>query len=75
MPPSRLICCSFLRKRLIDEILISVSPGNECPYLILRVRRENLIRDTLLQISALHSQHEDLKKPLKVIFKVFPGFV
>lgn len=37
-----------------------------CRYLILKVRREHLIRDTLLQISAVQHQQEDLKKPLKV---------
>jgi len=58
-----------MRSQIRGALFRSIFGGNECPYLILRVRRDNLIRDTLLQISALHSQQEDLKKPLKVIFK------
>ena len=58
-----------MRSQIRGALFRSIFGGNECPYLILRVRRENLIRDTLLQISALHNQQEDLKKPLKVIFK------
>ena len=58
-----------MRSQIRGALFRSIFGGSECPYLILRVRREHLIRDTLLQISALQHQHEDLKKPLKVIFK------
>eukprot|EP00286_Rhodomonas_abbreviata_P003077 CAMPEP_0181344412 /NCGR_PEP_ID=MMETSP1101-20121128/32159_1 /TAXON_ID=46948 /ORGANISM="Rhodomonas abbreviata, Strain Caron Lab Isolate" /LENGTH=631 /DNA_ID=CAMNT_0023456213 /DNA_START=77 /DNA_END=1970 /DNA_ORIENTATION=+ len=58
-----------MRSQIRGALFRSIFGGSECPYLILKVRRDNLIRDTLLQISALQHQHEDLKKPLKVIFK------
>ncbi|KAJ1478635.1 hypothetical protein T484DRAFT_2929590 [Baffinella frigidus] len=58
-----------MRSQIRGALFRSIFGGSECPYLILRVRRDNLIRDTLLQISALQHEHEDLKKPLKVIFK------
>ncbi|XP_049935460.1 uncharacterized protein LOC116260292 isoform X3 [Nymphaea colorata] len=37
------------------------------PFLILRVRRSNLVADTLRQLSTSH--HDEFKKPLKVIFE------
>ncbi|EFJ08655.1 hypothetical protein SELMODRAFT_447965 [Selaginella moellendorffii] len=48
-----------------DAILRSVFIGMTCPYLILRVRRDFLVRDTIVQIQ---EQLGDLKKPLKVVF-------
>jgi len=58
-----------MRSQIRGALFRSIFGGSECPYLILKVRREHLIRDTLLQISAVQHQLEDLKKPLKVIFK------
>jgi len=58
-----------MRSQIRGALFRSIFGGSECPYLILKVRREHLIRDTLLQISACQHQQEDLKKPLKVIFK------
>eukprot|EP00854_Cymbomonas_tetramitiformis_P005952 gene5952-7156_t len=48
-----------------DAVLRSIFIGATCPYLVLKVRREHLIMDTLHQIQR---RPEDLKKPLKVHF-------
>ncbi|EKX32984.1 hypothetical protein GUITHDRAFT_148230 [Guillardia theta CCMP2712] len=59
-----------MRTQIRSALFRSIFGGNECPYLILKVRRENLIRDTLVQISAQQDGNETfLKKPLKVVFK------
>lgn len=42
-------------------------------FLLIQVDRNNIIRDTFLQISLLKHPEIDLKKPLKVIFKDEPG--
>lgn len=42
-------------------------------FLVLQVDRNNLLRDTFLQISALKNPDLDLKKPLKIVFKDEPG--
>mmetsp|Transcript_22241 Transcript_22241/g.30334 ORF Transcript_22241/g.30334 Transcript_22241/m.30334 type:complete len:882 (-) Transcript_22241:649-3294(-) len=45
-----------------------LNPGHRLnPYLVLRVRRENIVQDTLTQL--VHCPEADLKKPLKVIFE------
>ena len=44
-----------MRSQIRGALFRSIFGGNECPYLILRVRRDNLIRDTLLQISGCSS--------------------
>ncbi|XP_057824874.2 uncharacterized protein LOC131036882 isoform X3 [Cryptomeria japonica] len=54
-----------MRNEFQDAIFRSILFEGTCPYLVLRVRRENLIRETILQI---RSHTEDLKKPLKVQF-------
>eukprot|EP00976_Prorocentrum_cordatum_P094965 1189995-Prorocentrum_minimum.AAC.2 len=48
-----------------DAVLRSIFIGATCPYLVLKVRRDYLIPDTLMQISR---RPDDLKKPLKVHF-------
>jgi len=48
-----------------DAVLRSIFIGATCPYLVLKVRRDHLIPDTLMQISR---RPDDLKKPLKVHF-------
>ena len=48
-----------------DAVLRSIFIGATCPYLILKVRREHLIQDTLMEIQR---HPEDLRKPLKVQF-------
>ena len=48
-----------------DAVLRSIFVGATCPYLVLKVHRDNLVADTLAQI---HRRPEDLKKPLKVHF-------
>jgi len=58
-----------MRSQIRGALFRSIFGGAECPYLILKVRREHIIRDTLLQISAVAHGGDDLKKPLKVIFK------
>jgi hypothetical protein len=40
----------------------SIFGGNECPYLIFRVRRDNLIRDTLLQVRHVRAKTDEQKK-------------
>ncbi|KAL2644003.1 hypothetical protein R1flu_011590 [Riccia fluitans] len=54
-----------MRHEFQDAVLRSIFIGATCPYLILRVNRENLIRETILQIQ---QQSDELKKPLKVQF-------
>lgn len=54
-----------MRNEFQDAIFRSIFLEGTCPYLVLRVRRENLIRETILQI---RGHTEDLKKPLKVQF-------
>ena len=50
-----------------SAILGGVHPVN--PYLILRVRRENIVQDTLQQLVHFDgSSADELKKELKVIF-------
>jgi len=48
-----------------DAVLRSIFIGATCPYLILKVRREFLIQDTLMEIQR---HPDDLRKPLKVHF-------
>jgi hypothetical protein len=43
----------------------SIFGGNECPYLIFRVRRDNLIRDTLLQVRHGRGKADEQKKTHK----------
>jgi len=52
-----------MRNEFQEALLRSLLLKRTCPYLVLRVKRENLIRETILQIQL---QAEDLKKPLKV---------
>ncbi|OAE26105.1 hypothetical protein AXG93_4022s1170 [Marchantia polymorpha subsp. ruderalis] len=54
-----------MRHEFQDAVLRSIFIGATCPYLVLRVNRENLIRETIFQIQ---QQSDDLKKPLKVQF-------
>lgn len=54
-----------MRNEFQGALLRSILLERTCPYLVLRVRREDLIRETILQIQF---QAEDLKKPLKVQF-------
>ncbi|KAJ7562478.1 hypothetical protein O6H91_03G070600 [Diphasiastrum complanatum] len=54
-----------MRDEFEDAVLRSIFIGATCPFLILRVKRENLIHDAISQI---RRQKDNLKKPLKVQF-------
>jgi len=54
-----------MNREFEDAILRSLFVAPVSPFLIVRVRREYLIQDTLQQIS---KKHQDLKKQLKVQF-------
>ena len=57
-----------MRSSINNEIQWAMHHGQQyvIPYLILRVQRENILRDTLDMI--FHFEDKDFKKPLKVIF-------
>jgi ubiquitin-protein ligase E3 A len=40
-----------MRNEFQDALLRSLLLERTCPYLVLRVRRENLIRETILQVT------------------------
>ncbi|GMF18350.1 unnamed protein product [Phytophthora lilii] len=59
------------RARVQDAVLsrsILMMDGAPSPYLILKVRRENIVEDAMQQLVHLSSSAETLKKPLKVKF-------
>ncbi|KAJ2520542.1 hypothetical protein H4217_001978 [Coemansia sp. RSA 1939] len=55
-----------MRTELQDSFFRAMFSGVTCPYLVLEVRRESLVRDTLYQLDLKMSQ--DLRKQLKVRF-------
>ncbi|KAL4169032.1 hypothetical protein KRP22_009961 [Phytophthora ramorum] len=59
------------RARAQDVVLsrsIMMEEGAPSPYLVLKVRRENIVEDAMQQLVHLSSSAETLKKPLKVKF-------
>ncbi|KAJ1749835.1 hypothetical protein LPJ55_003620 [Coemansia sp. RSA 990] len=56
----------LMRTELQDSFFRAMFSGVTCPYLVLEVRRDNLVRDTLYQLDLKFSQ--DLRKQLKVRF-------
>ena len=54
-------------RRVVEENLIGMLFSGQVPYLILKVRRSNIIQDTMSQLARFEPQ--DLKKPLKVVFE------
>lgn len=46
---------------------MSLQMGMGMPYLVLEVNRDNIVQDTMRQVSAL--RQNDLRKPLKVKFR------
>ncbi|KAI8322422.1 HECT-domain-containing protein [Martensiomyces pterosporus] len=56
----------LMRTELQDSFFRAMFSGVTCPYLVLEVRRDNLVRDTLYQLDLKLSQ--DLRKQLKVRF-------
>jgi len=51
-----------------SEIFAALLRGGRLnPYLVLRIRRSNIVQDTLQQL--VHCPEGDLKKPLKVVFE------
>ncbi|KAJ2397327.1 hypothetical protein GGI23_003575, partial [Coemansia sp. RSA 2559] len=55
-----------MRTELQDSFFRAMFSGVTCPYLVLEVRRDSLVRDTLYQLDLKMSQ--DLRKQLKVRF-------
>ncbi|KAI9506108.1 hypothetical protein BX070DRAFT_186917 [Coemansia spiralis] len=55
-----------MRTELQDSFFRAMFSGVTCPYLVLEVRRDSLVRDTLYQLELKLSQ--DLRKQLKVRF-------
>lgn len=55
-----------MRTELQDSFFRAMFTGVTCPYLVLEVRRDSLVRDTLYQLDLKLSQ--DLRKQLKVRF-------
>ncbi|KAJ1728971.1 hypothetical protein LPJ61_003753 [Coemansia biformis] len=55
-----------MRTELQDSFFRAMFSGVTCPYLVLEVRRDSLVRDTLYQLDLKLSQ--DLRKQLKVRF-------
>ncbi|KAJ2760452.1 hypothetical protein IWQ57_006302, partial [Coemansia nantahalensis] len=56
----------LMRTELQDSFFRAMFSGVTCPYLVLEVRRDSLVRDTLYQLDLKLSQ--DLRKQLKVRF-------
>ncbi|UIZ23250.1 hypothetical protein KXD40_003476 [Peronospora effusa] len=59
------------RARAQDAVLsrsILLAERAQSPYLVLKVRRENIVEDAMQQLVHLSSSAETLKKPLKVKF-------
>ncbi|KAJ2722391.1 hypothetical protein GGI07_003353 [Coemansia sp. Benny D115] len=56
----------LMRTELQDSFFRAMFSGVTCPYLVLEVRRDSLVRDTLYQLDLKMSQ--DLRKQLKVRF-------
>ncbi|CAH0522596.1 unnamed protein product [Peronospora belbahrii] len=59
------------RARAQDAVLshsVLLSERAQSPYLVLKVRRENIVEDAMQQLVHLSSSAETLKKPLKVKF-------
>ncbi|KAJ1936015.1 hypothetical protein FBU59_005193, partial [Linderina macrospora] len=56
----------MMRTELQDSFFRAMFTGVTCPYLVLEVRRDSLVRDTLYQLDLKMSQ--DLRKQLKVRF-------
>ncbi|KAJ2487974.1 hypothetical protein EV174_000211 [Coemansia sp. RSA 2320] len=56
----------MMRTELQDSFFRAMFSGVTCPYLVLEVRRDSLVRDTLYQLDLKLSQ--DLRKQLKVRF-------
>ncbi|KAJ1812025.1 hypothetical protein LPJ75_003860, partial [Coemansia sp. RSA 2598] len=56
----------LMRTELQDSFFRAMFSGVTCPYLVLEVRRDSLVRDTLYQLELKLSQ--DLRKQLKVRF-------
>ncbi|KAI7828467.1 hypothetical protein BX661DRAFT_182149 [Kickxella alabastrina] len=56
----------LMRTELQDSFFRAMFTGVTCPYLVLEVRRDSLVRDTLYQLDLKLSQ--DLRKQLKVRF-------
>ena len=78
-PPQSFTACPFVLDTAAKAQIIQLASdreqresfhqaagGGEIPFLILRVRRENLVNDTMSQLSRFSKQ--DLRKPLKVQF-------
>lgn len=58
-----------MRTQIQNAITMSLFTGgnlNEAPYFVLRIRRDHLLHDTLVQISSASPQ--DVQKPLKIVF-------
>ncbi|KAG1687004.1 hypothetical protein DVH05_005744 [Phytophthora capsici] len=53
---------------VISSRSISAVDNSPSPYLVLKVRRENLVEDAMQQLVHLSTSAETLKKPLKVKF-------
>ncbi|PIA16590.1 HECT-domain-containing protein [Coemansia reversa NRRL 1564] len=56
----------LMRTELQDSFFRAMFSGVTCPYLVLEVRRDSLVRDTLYQLDLKLNQ--DLRKQLKVRF-------
>lgn len=55
-----------MRRQIRDAMLAAGPDGQVHPYLILKVRRDQLIQDTMRQVQRMNTP--DFKKPLKVQF-------
>ncbi|KAK3591313.1 hypothetical protein CHS0354_028420 [Potamilus streckersoni] len=54
-----------VQRRNLQSLFLPINPANPC--LVFYVSRQNIIRDTLEQLS--HQGSADLKKPLKIVFE------
>ena len=55
-----------MRHELQDAFFRSMFGGLQMPYLVIEVRREHIVRDTMIQLDRIKSQ--DLKKQLRIHF-------